>query len=339
VLLQQTRADTGIPRYEAFIARFPNVHALARAPLEDVLRAWEGFGYYARARNLHSAARIVVERFDGCVPTDPDRLRTLPGVGPYIAAAVASIAGGAAVAAVDSNVERVAARLFALRGAHGTPFLRRQVAAAVEAAMHAGLSPGDLNQALMDLGAQVCTPSAPNCAACPASEWCAARRTERPEAFPERRPRKPTPCYRVAVGIIWRNGRILIARRPLDRMLGGLWEFPGGKCRPGEREEEAVVREIPEETGLAIELGPKICTIRHAYSHFRIVLTAFHCRAVHGRTVAKSSDELRWVRPSELDNFPFPRANRRLIDALLRRAPPWPQAANSADSASAGGGG
>ncbi len=309
-LLIQTQVETAIPFYDRFLQRFPDVHALAEADLDSVLKLWEGLGYYARARNLHRAARQVVEEHGGRLPADETSLRKLPGIGPYTAAALLSIAFGQPSLAVDGNLRRVISRVYDLRRPTparlrelGTPLLDRQ-------------RPGDLNQALMDLGSTLCTPRSPRCPRCPLESLCLARARGRAEARPERRPARKRPHHDIAVGVVWRGDEILIAKRRPEGLLGGLWEFPGGKPEPGESLEAAVVREVAEELGIEIAAGSKIASVDHAYSHFEITLHAFHCRYRSGTPRPLGCQEYAWVKPGELDRYAFPAANRRVLERL-----------------------
>jgi len=311
VMLQQTRVDQALPYYERFLERFPDVRSLARAPIDDVLRLWEGMGYYSRARNLHRAAKAVVERFGGRLPTDPGELRSLPGVGEYTAAAVASVAFGVPVAAVDGNVIRVISRLHADDGVPSVARVRRRIGERAADLLDRE-RPGDWNEAMMELGATVCMPRSPSCDACPLARHCAGLAAGEPTAFPGRRARTAVPHVDVAVGILQRDdGRYLIQRRPENAMLGGLWEFPGGKCEPGEPPEAACRRELREELGIEVEVGPRVAEIPHAYSHFRITMHAFRCTIV-----GADPEPGTWVTREELSGYAFPRANRKLIEAL-----------------------
>jgi A/G-specific adenine glycosylase len=317
VMLQQTRVETVRERWGEFLERFPDVGALAHAPLDRVLKAWEGLGYYGRARNLHRAAREVVSRHGGRLPQEPEAMRALPGFGPYTTAAVASIAFGLSEAVVDGNVTRVLARLLDERGDIGRAATRRLIAAAASALVTRS-RPGDTNQALMELGALVCAPRTPRCPECPLSAECAAHAAGSAARLPVRAARRRTPHHDIAAGLVWRGGRVLIARRPAEGLLGGLWEFPGGKRRPEETLEEACAREIREETGLAVRVVAPFLALDHAYTHFRITLHLFHCTSARGRPRPLGCESPRFVHPSELDAYAFPRANRRALEALAR---------------------
>lgn len=310
VMLHQTRVETVLPYYRRFVRRFPNVRALARAPLDDVLKAWEGLGYYARARHLHQAARRIVRERRGALPRTAEEWRALPGVGAYTAGAIAAIAFGEASPAVDGNLRRVFARLYDLP----RPRARRLDAIAGAWMDHA--EPGVVLQALMDLGATVCSPRGPRCGACPLSTECRAYRRGRAERRPLPRRRAPLPQYDIGVGVVRHRGRVLIAKRKPEGLLGGLWEFPGGKRKKGEPLERTVARELREELDVEVEVGAKWMTIPHAYSHFRVTLHVFECRHRAGRPRAIGCADWKWVRPGELSRFAFPAADAPILERL-----------------------
>ena len=318
IMLQQTRVDQALPYFERFIARFPTVRVLAETPLDDVLHAWEGLGYYSRARNLHRTARIVADAHQGVFPASYDALRSLPGIGPYSAAAIASQAFGLEYAAVDGNVIRVLTRLSAEEGLPAKAAVKRRISSLASWLLDPD-RPGRHNEAVMELGARVCTPKSPRCTECPLGRWCRAFAEGRPEDFPARAPRRTVPHHDIAVAVIRDDtGRLLIQRRPDDAMLGGLWEFPGGKVEPGETPVEACRREVGEELGLQVEVGGAYPVIDHAYSHFRISLHAFSCRVDGNGPEVRTTLPARWVVAEELAAYAFPRANRRLIEELGR---------------------
>jgi len=322
-MLQQTQVVTVIPYFERFIRRFPTLPSLARARLESVLKLWEGLGYYARARNLHQSARLIISQSGGVIPSDVESLRKLPGFGPYTAGAVASIAFHIPAPAIDGNVLRVVGRLRGKPPIDRSPQTLTEVAAFLAPAIQ-HQPPSDFTQALMELGALVCTPRQPDCPACPIRRHCASGTSTQPTLIPPATPRPKAPHYRIAVGVIWKHNQILIARRKVDQMLGGLWEFPGGKRKGTESLAQTAAREIREETGLTVAVGKPYLTLKHAYSHFRITLTAFHCRWIAGRAVPRSSTALRWISPNDLDRYPMPRANRRIAMAIRAEPVAYP---------------
>lgn len=323
VMLQQTRVDQAIPYYERFVAAFPTVEALAAAPLDDVLLRWEGLGYYARARNLHRAAQEIATAHGGRVPDSYDAIRALPGVGPYTAAAVLSIAYGRPHAVLDGNVARVLARVFMLDDDVKASRTRRRLQALADALL-APQAPGDFNQAVMELGATVCTPTSPSCPGCPLQRVCGAYAAGTPERYPVTAKKAPVPHHDIAVGLVFDDaGQVLIQRRPDEGLLGGLWEFPGGKRLPDEALDATCRREIAEELGITVAVTAPFLRLDHAYTHFKITLHAFRCRLASGTPTSANGEPVRWVSVDALDDYAFPRANRRLIEALAaeRRAP------------------
>lgn len=314
-MLQQTQVDTVIPYFKRFIIKFPTVQALAAADQQEVLKIWEGLGYYSRARNLHKGARLICEKFNGELPQTYDGLQEIPGVGPYIAAAIVSIAFGKAVPVVDGNVLRVFARFWGIvddiRDAKTRVALFERLSPIIVTC-----DPSNFNQAMMELGALICSPKFPQCTECPLQKNCVAFATQRTAELPVKSKKAPVPHYDIAVGVVWQNGKILIGRRKETQMLGGLWEFPGGKIEVGEATEVAVVREVREETGLLIRVLSKYCTIKHAYTHFKITLHAYACEVLAGTAKPHTTDELKWVSPAVLHDYPFPTANRKVIGAI-----------------------
>ncbi len=315
IMLQQTQVPTVIPYYERFLRRFPTVRRLARARLDTVLKLWEGLGYYSRARSMHQAAREMVSRFNGRVPQTTDDLLTLPGIGRYTAGAIASIAFAQRVALVDGNVERVLCRLFRIRGIPKQAATRRRIWSIAEEMLPTE-QVGQFSQSLMELGSEVCTPRAPRCMDCPLRRLCEAKQHDEQDQLPIRTGKKPLPGHIVVVGVIYRNSRILIDKRKPEGLLGGLWEFPGGKVRPGESLQAALQREVGEELDVRIEVGREIAVVHHAYTHFRVCIHAFECRHVSGVPRCIACDDLKWVRPTDLGRYAFPAANKRIIETL-----------------------
>jgi A/G-specific adenine glycosylase len=311
-MLQQTRVETVIPYYERFLARFPDAHTLARAELDEVLELWTGLGYYSRARNLHRAAAQLVRDHDGELPDDPEALRRLPGVGRYTAGAVASIAFDRPEPVVDGNVARVLTRLRDIRAdVRSAPVVRRLWQEAAELA--AGPAPGDLNQALMELGATVCTPRRPRCRDCPLRRPCAARRAGDPESLPSKAP-KPPPRPLVAVaGRVVRRGRLLAVQRPPAGLLGGLWELPGGELLPGEDPATAMVRTLRERTALAVPGVDELGEIEHVFTHRHLRLHVFACKPPAGRVRLVGFDRHRWVSERTFSTLPQGGATRKAL--------------------------
>ncbi len=315
VMLQQTQVKTVIPYFIGFMDAFPTVFDLARADLDPLLKRWEGLGYYARARNLHRAAGIVATRLGGRVPDQFEDFKALPGVGDYIASAVLSIAFDAPYAVVDGNVKRVLARLLCLDAPVNRPASHKIFQAHADSLLDQG-RPGDFNQALMELGALVCLPKTPLCETCPVAKFCRAREGDMVQDFPKRVKSRKVPVHAIAVGVIQKQGRLLITRRRAEGLLGGLWEFPGGKVEKGETPEAACVREIMEETGLEVAVTSHLTHVRHAYTHFKIEMDVYNCDYVAGEICLDGPVDHRWTTLDRIRDFAFPRANLKFIPLI-----------------------
>ncbi len=311
IMLQQTQVETVIPYFEKWMRLFPSLADLAAAPEQAALNAWEGLGYYSRARNLRRAAKIVVAEYGGRLPAEVESLRRLPGIGRYTAGAIASLAFGLDEPALDGNLKRVLARLFDVTEPVNSPAGERILWELAAENLPPGQA-GDYNQALMDLGALICTPRNPECAACPVSGFCRAYRNGTQAERPVRAARPPRPHYTVTAAVIRRDGKVLLAQRPQNGLLGGLWEFPGGKQEPGENLQECLAREIREELGAEVEVGAFVGEFRHAYTHFKITLHAFECRLLDGEPRPIQAQAVRWAGLDELGDFPMGKVDRQI---------------------------
>ena len=314
VMLQQTQVATVTDYYPRFLERFPTIEALAAATQGEVLKLWEGLGYYRRARALHRAAQIVIAEHGGELPVDVDALEALPGIGPYTAGAIASLAFDLPVPAVDGNVRRVMARVLAL--AEPSPaHLRDAVAEWIPQD-----APGAFNEGLIELGATICTPQSPQCSLCPWRELCQGHASGDPTAFPAPKPRKSIPHYDVAAAVTLRGEehtqQVLVAQRRPEDMLGGLWEFPGGKRHAGETLPEALRRELQEEMAVEVRVGEELIVVRHAYTHFRITLTAFLCELVAGTPRRIECADARWATLAEVRALPMAVTDRKIAERL-----------------------
>lgn len=323
ILLQQTRVETVLGRWDAFLARFPDARALAAASPDAVLKAWEGLGYYARARNLQRAAGIVVREHGGRFPDDPVAAMALPGIGRSTAGAILSIAYGRALPVLDGNVARVLARLDAIREPPTGTATARGLWARAQALVAAAPDPGTHNQAMMELGATVCVPRAPRCGECPVAALCRARAAGIAADLPARAARAAVPRHRFVAGVLVRDGRVLVRRRPGDGLLAGLWAFPGGRPAPGEADADALARHLRADLGISVTVGAQVGEIRHAYTHFRETVVALAC-VPRGGVPAPCPDGCRWVTAAELAALAMARAHRRLADAPGFPLPPDP---------------
>ena len=314
IMLQQTQVKTVIPYYLRWLQQFPTIETLANAHQQAVLKAWEGLGYYTRARNLHRAAQIVMEQHSGKFPQDIAAAVALPGIGRTTAGGILSAAFNQPTPILDGNVKRILSRLMALRQPPGKVLERLWH---LSEALLSPENPRDFNQALMDLGATRCTRHQPACLLCPWQSACQAYNQNMQLEIPMTEARAPLPHKQIGVGIVWNEqNQVLIDRRPQTGLLGGLWEFPGGKIEPGESVEDCIRRELQEELAIEVEVGQHLITINHTYTHFKVTLNVFHCRHLQGQPQPIECDEVRWVDVSALDQFPFPKANIQIIDAL-----------------------
>lgn len=311
-MLQQTRSETVLRYYPRFLRRFPNVSTLAQAPESAVLAAWSGLGYYARARHLRLAARQIVARHGGELPGDPQALRSLPGIGRYTAGAVASIAFGIPTPVLDGNVARVFARHFKVRG----PIRRPAVAATlwqIAEDLVDRSSPGDWNQALMELGARLCTPRAPACARCPLRPSCAAYHTGWVARLPDPPSRRSPRRVRRACLVLEGDGRVLMIRHDRGPLLRGLWEFPTAEPRRGEALEAAAQRELAR-LGVRCRALREGVRILHTITNRRIETFVFHARL--DRRVRERRPGARWFRHRELDGIPLSSVGLRIAAGL-----------------------
>ncbi len=311
IMLQQTQVETVIPYYLRWLKRFPTVQALAAAPQQEVLAAWEGLGYYSRARNLHRAARIVAGELDGRLPATAAGLRALPGIGRYTAGAIASIAMGADAAVLDGNVKRVLARVFDFVEDVKSPAGVKKLWALAESLVPRGRA-GDYNQALMDLGATLCTPRAPQCPVCPLMNECAAFRLgvqlERPVAGP----RRPRPARIYAAAVVRKQRRVLIAQRAAGELLGGLWAFPSVECGQKADLADCLARGLREQWGLEAVVGAQTQTLAHGFTHFTLSLHVFECKWRAGRLRQGAAGK--WVRAAELGGYPMGKTDRQIAE-------------------------
>jgi A/G-specific adenine glycosylase len=314
VMLQQTQVVAVIPYWSRFLERFPTVRALAEAPLPDVLAMWRGLGYYSRARNLHRAAREVIERFGGELPRTAEELATLPGFGRYTSGAVASIAFGQQAPLVDGNVARILCRIFEVEGAPGDRAREKELWRLAEALVP-GERPGDLNQALMELGAVICKPEGPVCLLCPARPHCGALRSGRVDQLPPPKVRAPRKRLLLAVGVCERRGEVLLGRREEKGLFGGLWELPCVEVPDAERAAAALQGVM----GGALRVGERLGTVRRTLTHRDLELWLHR---VHGAGVPPAMPgyrELRWASPAAAEKLGMSTAMQRALSVALEQ--------------------
>jgi A/G-specific adenine glycosylase len=314
IMLQQTRVETVIPYFEKWMRLFPTVRDLANASEQDVLNAWEGLGYYSRARNLYKTAQIVAEKYDGKLPRDLDGLRALPGIGHYTVGAIASIAFGMDEPTLDVNLRRVFARLFDVTEPADAPAGEKILWTLAAEHLPRGRA-SDYNQALMDLGAAICTPKNPRCLICPLMAICVARENGTQEQRPVLKPKKAIPHYIHAAGVVNRVGkptRVLLARRPPDGLLGGMWEFPNGRVS-GDPEKE-LIKALKMGYRLKVKRKEALGLVQHAYSHFKVTVYVFQCELIE----MSKDKNLKWVRMGELGDYPMGKVDRQIAQKLKK---------------------
>lgn len=316
VMLQQTRVDTVIPYYKKWTTTFPDLISLNAASEEDVLRVWEGLGYYRRVENIIKAARILVSDFDGKFPRSIDQLKKIPGIGDYIAGALASIALDMDEVALDGNGMRVLSRLYEYAHPINEGKHKKVLGQFLRDLIPSG-SAGQFNQAVMDLGSLICIPRNPLCAQCPLQSECQAYRNNSQGSYPIKKKRGPLPHYDVVAAVIQKNNKVLIDKRKAGGLLGGLWEFPGGKVEEGETHHEALIREIKEELGVDIQITSDFGQYKHAYTHFKITVFVFRCEIVNGKPVPIEADEIQWVDVDDLEKFPMGKVDRLISLSLI----------------------
>ncbi|MBI5353781.1 MAG: A/G-specific adenine glycosylase [Chloroflexi bacterium] len=312
IMLQQTRVDTVIPYFEKWMRLFPDVVTLANASEQDVLNAWEGLGYYSRARNLHKAAKLVASAFNGQLPRNLTELRSLPGIGRYTVGAIASMAFGMDEPTLDGNLRRVFARLFDVDESADSPAGEKILWDLAAQNLPKGQA-GDYNQALMDLGASICLPKNPRCLICPLMEICEARINGTQELRPVLKAKKAVPHYIHAAAVVSRVGNptyVLLAQRPADGLLGGMWEFPNGRVEADPAKE--LTKVLNAAYSLKVKRKEALGTIQHAYTHFMVTVHAYRCEPV---SIPKDKS-LKWVRLSELENYPMGKVDRQIANKI-----------------------
>ena len=309
IMLQQTRVETVIPYFERWMRSFPTVQVLASASEQEVLNAWEGLGYYSRARNLHKAARIVASDLGGNLPRTVDRLLKLPGIGRYTAGAIASIAFGEDEPALDGNLERVYARLFDVEGPVDSPTGEKPLWEIARRNLPKGRA-GDYNQALMDLGATICIPTTPRCLQCPVKDLCKARQNGTQELRPVKKPGKSTPQYVHSAGVVVRDGKVLLAQRPSKGLLGGMWEFPNGRVDGDPA--KSLAKALRAGYSLKVRRKEPLGVVQHAYTHFKVTVHAFRCELLE----EPAAGNMKWVSAADLETYPMGKVDRRIADMV-----------------------
>jgi A/G-specific adenine glycosylase len=308
IMLQQTQVGTVIPYYQKFLRSFPTVHHLAKANLSKVLKIWEGLGYYSRARNLHRASQIVANHFGGRVPENLRDLLSLPGIGRSTAGAILSFAYNKEAPILDANVKRVLCRLFAISGNRRKGKTENLLWGISESLIPKGRS-NPFNQALMDVGSMLCTPTDPQCSHCPFRNLCKGKSSGDPEKYPTKGPKKRIPHINAISAVIQRNGKVLLRRRPLKGLLGGLWEFPNWKSE-GRKNRLWLTNRIRNEMGVSVNVKEPIEAFHQTFSHFKLSLHVYHC------PVLKGKGKGRWVPIKNLSILPMSKMHRRIAEKI-----------------------
>ena len=318
IMLQQTQVKTVLPYYERWIKTIPSIEKLATTPEQKILKLWEGLGYYSRARNFKKAAQIIYKEMNGKLPKTVKDLQNLPGIGRYTAGAISSIAFGLKAPVLDGNVKRVLSRLFCINDNGATIASENRLWEKADNLVPAR-RPGDFNQALMELGATVCIPKSPICQQCPVRTICKAFLKNRENEFPLSKKKVPSKKIEVSAGIIMKNKKVYIQQRAKGGLMGGLWEFPGGKREKGESSEECLKREINEELRVRVVSLNKVMTIKHTYTQFRVTLNVFNCKLQKKRIRPDGCEQWKWVSLSSLKKYPFPAANVKIVKYLTEK--------------------
>ncbi len=316
VMLQQTQIKTVLPYYERWLKTVPNVYALARAPLDKVLKLWEGLGYYSRARNLHKAAKMIVEQFGGIIPNDLESLRSLPGIGRYTAGAIASIAYQKSVPLVDGNVFRVLSRVFNCKNDISKPKTQKKFYE-LATGLIPEKEPGNFNQALMELGSLTCIPETPRCPSCPVKSLCISFKKGDPSQLPVRANYLTIKKMEMVVGLLAQKDRILVRRRPASGIWGGLWELPGAVRKKGESLEEALCNEFQNEIGIALKIERKIKSIEHRFTHRLAKIYPFECKIEHGFELRPKNRNVRWANRKALQKLSFPVPHQKILSGIV----------------------
>ena len=310
IMLQQTQVNTVIPYYKKWIKKYPTLKSFKESNFDDVIKIWEGLGYYSRCHNMFNAAKLINSTF----PNNYDDLINLPGIGDYTAKTILAIAFKKNLVGIDTNLERIGYRILGLKTK--TKRNQKRVVKYLEKNQCTN-NPGDYNEALMDLGSSLCKASITYCNQCPLKNICKAYASSSPILYPTPKVRKKIPIYDVAVSVIEYKNKILITKRLNKNFLPGLWEFPGGKIEKNETAIETIVREVKEETNLTVSNPIFLGNIKHKYSHFGVNISLFISFPKSIKSL-NLSQEYRWIRMKDILNYPLPKANHKMLDILKK---------------------
>lgn len=311
IMLQQTKVSTVIPYYERWISKYPNISSVASSNLEDLLKIWEGLGYYSRCRNFHKASKVICKQYNGFIPEDWASFISLPGVGEYTASAVLSIAFGKKYAVLDGNVKRVMFRQLGFKKSsiYNINRVKNKLKKLIP-----DLKPGDFNQSLMDLGATICFPRNPKCDNCPISRSCIGLKNGKPQDYPTKNKKLIVPEYHFVSGLLWSGEKFLIKKREENLMLGGLWEIPNFKINVKDKPRLSFVKKVKKELSLDVQTKKKIGVIKHKYSHFSVVVSVYACKIMNKQFFNKEKQKL--ILPIEISSYPFSKVNHKIFSLI-----------------------
>ena len=316
IMLQQTKVEQATPFFNKWIKTFPTLKSLTNASEQQILKAWEGLGYYSRARNIYKSAQIIKKQYKGRFPRDPSAIESLPGIGAYTKAAICSISLNLDFAVLDGNVMRVLARYFCIEKNIDKSKTQRFLQNIIDELLPKGRA-GEFNEAIMELGALICKPNNPKCYTCPIKKNCKSRISDKALSYPLKNKKNKIPHLIVGAAVIKDPKKgFLIAQRNKNKMLGGLWEFPGGKKEKNESIKECIIRELKEELNIKINIGSKISKFNHVYSHFSIELHAYHADILEGRPKGMEGQLFKWVKLKDIKKLPYSKVDLKIIDAL-----------------------
>ncbi len=309
IMLQQTQVHTVIPYYEKWMEKFPNIQTLSEASIDEVLKLWEGLGYYSRAKNIHETSKVLIRKHNGCFPNNYSDLIQLKGIGDYTASAILSMYFNKKFPALDANVKRVFIRLIGINNKQRTLKQMKALILPIFPNEHSG----NFNQAIMDIGRTICKPKKPHCAKCPVNKFCIAYIKNKISYYSIKPIVQIKPKVNVVVGLIFKKNKFLISKRSPSGLLANLWELPGGKIKTNETNLEALIREIKEEVNIDISSIINIGKINHHYSHFSVSIQLFICKHNKGKALALASQEVKWIMFKEIEKYSFPVATHKLF--------------------------
>ena len=311
VMLQQTQVKTVIPFYTKWFIRFPSIESVAVSNIDELLKLWEGLGYYSRCVNFHKSCKILFNKYDSQLPENEADFLKLPGVGNYISSAVYSIVKNLPLTAIDANIKRIMCRVLKIK--YLTPYNNKRINNAVEKFIDKD-RPGDFNQALMDLGSSICTPIKTDCYICPISSLCKAMKTSSPLQYPFKKPKRIKPLKRLAAAIIFNKDKFFIVKRPLNKMLGGLWELPTIELNAYISPNDQLFKYIKMTYNITVSINRKITTIKHSYSHFDILINLYKCNLQDNNLI--NSEFASWIKPDDIKRYAFSKSNHKLFNKL-----------------------